>query len=66
MKILDLRGALVTIDAMGRQTRIVTAIVKQRGLFTGIELVHMIQKAQYQHPQSQGSSPTEKFYLITD
>lgn len=31
MKMLDLRGALVTIDAMGCQTKIATAIVKQGG-----------------------------------
>lgn len=31
IKMLELRGALVTIDAMGCQTRIATAIVKQGG-----------------------------------
>ncbi|MDE9455208.1 IS6 family transposase [Xenorhabdus bovienii] len=30
----------------------------------GIELIHMIRKGQYQHPQSDGLSPAEQFYLL--
>jgi len=30
----------------------------------GIELIHMIRKGQYQHPQSEGLSPAEQFYLL--
>lgn len=30
----------------------------------GIELSHMIRKGQYQHPQSEGLSPAEQFYLL--
>lgn len=33
-------------------------------LLTGIELIHMIRKGQYQHPQSEGLSPAEQFYLL--
>jgi len=32
-------------------------------LLAGIELIHMIRKGQYQHPQSEGLSPAEQFYL---
>lgn len=30
----------------------------------GIELLHMIRKGQYQHPQGDGLSPAEQFYLL--
>lgn len=30
----------------------------------GIELIHMIRKGQYQHPQGDGFSPAEQFYLL--
>lgn len=33
-------------------------------LLAGIELIHMIRKGQYQHPQSEGLSPAEQFYLL--
>lgn len=33
-------------------------------LLAGIELLHMIRKGQYQHPQSDGLSPAEQFYLL--
>lgn len=33
-------------------------------LLAGIELIHMIQKGQYQHPQSEGLSPAKQFYLL--
>ncbi|PJX31441.1 IS6 family transposase [Klebsiella sp. A-Nf5] len=33
-------------------------------LLAGIELLHMIRKGQYQHPQSEGLSPAEKFYFL--
>lgn len=33
-------------------------------LLTGIELVHMIRKGQYQHSHSDGLSPAEQFYLL--
>ncbi|WP_301213786.1 IS6 family transposase [Yersinia sp. 22-579] len=33
-------------------------------ILAGIELIHMIRKGQYQHPQSEGFSPAEKFYLL--
>ncbi|WP_148251452.1 IS6 family transposase [Raoultella terrigena] len=33
-------------------------------LLAGIELLHMIRKGQYQHPQSEGLSPAEQFYLL--
>ncbi|MDE9436106.1 IS6 family transposase [Xenorhabdus bovienii] len=33
-------------------------------LLAGIELIHMIRKGQYQHPQSNGLSPAEQFYLL--
>ncbi|ECV7800834.1 IS6 family transposase [Salmonella enterica subsp. enterica serovar Brandenburg] len=34
-------------------------------LLAGIELIHMIRKGQYQHPQGEGLSPAEQFYLST-
>lgn len=34
-------------------------------LQAGIELIHMIRKGQYQHPQSNGLSPSEQFYLLS-
>ncbi|MGJ0580152.1 IS6 family transposase [Xenorhabdus bovienii] len=33
-------------------------------LLAGIELIHMIRKGQYQHPQSDGLAPAEQFYLL--
>lgn len=33
-------------------------------ILTGIELVHMIRKGQYQHPQGDGLSPAEQFSLL--
>ncbi|MDQ1811398.1 IS6 family transposase [Serratia ureilytica] len=33
-------------------------------LLAGIELIHMIRKGQYQHPQSEGLSTAEQFYLL--
>jgi transposase-like protein len=33
-------------------------------LLAGIELVQMISKGQYQHPQGDGLSPAEQFYLL--
>ncbi|MFW5394143.1 IS6 family transposase [Yersinia sp. 2544 StPb PI] len=33
-------------------------------ILAGIELIHMIRKGQYQHPQSEGFSPAEQFYLL--
>ena len=33
-------------------------------ILAGIELIHMIQKGQYPHPQSEGLSPAEQFYLL--
>lgn len=36
-----------------------------QALLPGIELIHMIRKGQYQHPDSEGLSPAEQFYLLT-
>jgi len=33
-------------------------------ILTGIELIHMIHKGQYKHPQGNGLSPAEQFYLL--
>ncbi|RDL15182.1 DDE superfamily endonuclease [Serratia fonticola] len=33
-------------------------------ILAGIELLNMIRKGQYQHPQSEGLSPAEQFYLL--
>ncbi|MDE1484524.1 IS6 family transposase [Xenorhabdus bovienii] len=33
-------------------------------LLAGIELVHMIRKGQFQHPQGQGLSSAQQFYLL--
>jgi len=33
-------------------------------LLAGIELLHMIRKGQYQHPQGEGLSTAEQFYLL--
>ena len=33
-------------------------------LLAGIELIHMIRKGQFQHPQGVGLSPAEQFYLL--
>lgn len=30
----------------------------------GVELIHIIRKGQYQHPQGDGLSPAEQFYLL--
>ncbi|MFT2794083.1 IS6 family transposase, partial [Serratia sp. T13T92] len=30
----------------------------------GIELTHMIRKGHYQHPEREGLSPAEQFYLL--
>ncbi len=35
-------------------------------ILAGIELIHMIRKGQYQHPQGNGLSPAEQFYLLID
>ncbi|MGE4686765.1 IS6 family transposase [Yersinia enterocolitica] len=37
---------------------------RAQALLAGIELVHMIRKGQYHHPQSDGLSPAEQFYLL--
>ena len=37
---------------------------RSQTLLAGIELSHMIRKGQYQHPQSEGLSPAEQFYLL--
>ena len=33
-------------------------------ILAGIDLIHMIRKGQYQHPQGDGLSPAEQFYLL--
>lgn len=33
-------------------------------ILAGIELIHMIRKGQYQHPQSKKLSPAEQFHLL--
>jgi putative transposase len=33
-------------------------------ILAGIELIHMIRKGQYQHPQGDELSPAEQFYLL--
>jgi len=33
-------------------------------VLAGIELVHMIRKGQYQHPDGDGLSAAEQFYLL--
>ena len=35
-------------------------------ILAGIELIHMIRKGQYKHPQGNGLSPAEQFYLMID
>lgn len=40
------------------------AFRRAQTLLAGIELIHMIRKGQYQHPQSDGLSPAEQFYLL--
>ena len=40
------------------------AFRRAQTLLAGIELLHMIRKGQYQHPQSDGCSPAEQFYLL--
>lgn len=34
-------------------------------ILAGIELIHMIRKGQYDHPQNDGLSTAEQFYLLT-
>jgi len=33
-------------------------------ILAGIELIHMIRKGQFQHPQSEGLLPAEQFYVL--
>lgn len=35
-------------------------------ILTGIELIHMIRKGRYQHPQGNRLSPTEQFHQVID
>ena len=35
-------------------------------ILAGIELIHMIRKGQYKHPQGNGLSPAEQFCLLID
>jgi putative transposase len=37
---------------------------RARTILAGIELIHMIRKGQYQHPQGEGLSAAEPFYLL--
>ncbi|AVJ17511.1 TPA: IS6 family transposase [Serratia rubidaea] len=37
---------------------------RAQALLAGIELVHMIRKGQYQHPDGEGLSPADQFYLL--
>ncbi len=37
---------------------------RAQAILAGIELVHMIRKGQYQHPDGDGLSPAEQFYLL--
>ncbi len=37
---------------------------RAQALLASIELIHMIRKGRYQHPQSEGLSPAEQFYLL--
>jgi putative transposase len=37
---------------------------RAQALLAGIELIHMIRKGQYQHPESEGLSPAEQCYLL--
>jgi transposase-like protein len=37
---------------------------RAQALLAGIELIHMIRKGQYQHPESERLSPAEQFYLL--
>ena len=37
---------------------------RAQGVLAGIEVVAMIRKGQYQHPQGDGLSPAEQFYLM--
>ena len=39
---------------------------RAQAILAGIELLHMIRKGQYQHPQSEGLSPAEQFYLLVE
>ncbi len=50
-----------------RRVRLMTGFKSFRRAQTvlaGIELVHMIRKGQYQHPDRDGLSPAEQFYLL--
>lgn len=40
------------------------SFMRAQTLLAGIELLHMIHRGQYQHPQRDGLSPAEKFYLL--
>ncbi|MFT2794067.1 DDE-type integrase/transposase/recombinase, partial [Serratia sp. T13T92] len=37
---------------------------RAQGLLAGIELIHMIRRGHYQHPESEVLSPAEQFYLL--
>ncbi len=37
---------------------------RAQGVLAGIEVVSMIRKGQYQHPEGDGLSPAEQFYLM--
>ena len=39
---------------------------RAQAFLTGIELLHMIRKGQYQLPQSEGLSPAEQIYLLVE
>lgn len=50
-----------------RRTRSVlgfSSFRRAQTILAGIELLNMIRKGQYQHPQSGGLSPAEQFYLL--
>ncbi|EIC83146.1 ISYps1 transposase [Serratia sp. M24T3] len=50
-----------------RRIRLMTGFKSFRRAQTvlaGIELVHMIRKGQYQHPDGDGLSPADQFYLL--
>ncbi|MDE9484150.1 IS6 family transposase [Xenorhabdus bovienii] len=47
-----------------RQMRGFKSFRRAQTLLAGIELIHMIRKGQYQHPQSDGLSPAEQFYFL--
>jgi putative transposase len=50
-----------------RQIKLMTGFKsfrRSQTLLAGIELLHMIRKGQYQHPQGEGLSPAEQFCLL--